>query len=78
MTTQISATHLRTELFKTLDQVIETGEPVEIQRPGGRVRLVAAVPGGRLARLRPHSGTIVGNPEALASLSWPDTWQPTL
>lgn len=77
-TTHITATSLRAELFKTLDHVIATGEAVEVKRPGGRVRLVAAAAGNRLARLRLHPGCIVGDPDELASLSWPDVWQPTL
>ncbi len=77
-TTHLTATSLRAELFKTLDHVIATGEPVEIQRPGGRVRLVAARTGNRLARLRPHQGCIVGDPDQLAAFSWPDVWQPNL
>jgi hypothetical protein len=75
---RLTATHLRAELFKTLDQVISTGEPVEVDRPGGRVRLVSAAPFGRLARLRPHPGCVVGDAGVLASLSWPDVWRPTL
>ena len=78
MATQLTATHLRAKLFKTLDQVIVTGESVEIQRPGGCVRLVAAESSGRLARLRPHPGTIIGNPDDLADLSWEDVWRPNL
>lgn len=77
-TTQITATSLRAELFKTLDHVIATGEAVEVKRPGGRVRLIAAAGGNRLARLRPHPGAILGDPDELATLSWPDVWQPTL
>lgn len=75
---RLTATHLRAELFKTLDQVIATGEPFEVERPGGRVRLVPAAPSGRLARLRPHPGRVDGDAAELASLSWPDLWQPTL
>lgn len=71
-----TATQLRAELFKTLDRVVATGEPVEIQRPGGAIRIVAARAGSRLARLRAHPGTIVGDAEALACQGWEDTWQP--
>lgn len=78
MTTQLTATHLRTKLFKTLDQVIATGEAVEIRRPGGWVRLQASTSGNRLARLRPHPGTVVGDAHNLADQSWADTWHPTL
>jgi hypothetical protein len=76
MTARLTATHLRAELFRTLDRVVATGEAVEVERPGGVVRISAANSGSRLARLSPHPGTISGNPEDLASLGWEDTWQP--
>ncbi len=37
---KISATELRQNLYKILDAVIATGEPVEIDRKGGLVRIV--------------------------------------
>jgi hypothetical protein len=76
MANRMSATRLRAELFKTLDQVVSSGESVEIERPGGTVRMVLAASGSRLARLSPHPGTVSGNPEDLATLSWEDAWQP--
>lgn len=76
MSKTLSATHLRTELFKTLDQVATTGEPVEVSRPAGTVRIVAATQGSRLARLKPHRGAITGDPADLAQLGWSDAWQP--
>jgi len=76
MPTQITATHLRASLFRTLDQVLTSGEPVEVARPGGTLRIVPAERGGRLARLSGHPGTIVGDPTELAELSWEGAWQP--
>lgn len=76
MTTQLTATDLRRGLFKTLDQVIATGEPVEVQRAAGRVRLVSANTTRRLDRLRPHPGTIVGEAEELVGVTWAAAWQP--
>lgn len=76
MPIQLTATHLRAELFKTLDRVVATGEVVEVSRPGGTVRIVAATSGSRLARLVPHPGTIVGDAAELASLSWESEWRP--
>lgn len=81
MPTLLTATHLRTELFKTLDRVVATGETIEVQRPGGKVRIVAAEDmgtGSRLARLQRHPGTIVGDADSLAGLSWDETWKPTI
>jgi len=76
METRLTATRLRSELFNTLDQVVATGQAVEIRRPGGMVRIVRESPSGRLAALTPHPGVINGDPEDLPSLSWEQNWNP--
>lgn len=78
MPTRLTATRLRAELFSTLDHVAVTGEPVEIQRPNGAVRIVRDTSARRLAALTPHPGIINGNADDLASLSWEQAWKPTL
>ena len=78
MQTHLTATRLRADLFSTLDRVVETGETVEIKRPNGSVRIVRDTSTQRLAALKLHPGTINGNPDDLAGLSWEQTWQPTL
>jgi hypothetical protein len=75
---QTTATRLRAELFNTLDYIVATGESVEVQRPGGCVRIVRDNSTSRLAALQSHPGIINGDAEDLASLSWEQTWQPTL
>lgn len=78
MQIRLTATRLRAELFSTLDHVAATGEAVEIQRPGGLVRIVRDTPTQRLANLKMHPGTINGNPDELADLSWEQDWKPML
>ena len=78
MNKRLTATNLRAELFKTLDRVAATGETVEVVRPAGTVRIVAAVPGNRLSRLVAHPGTVIGDAADLARLDWAGVWQPTL
>ncbi|MFU8788512.1 MAG: hypothetical protein ACNA7G_05745 [Methylobacter sp.] len=78
MPTRLSAARLHDELFSTLDHVLATGEPVEIERPGGSVRIVRDISARRLAGLTPHPGTINGNPDDLANLSWEQAWKPSL
>lgn len=78
MQTRLTATRLRAELFSTLDHVADTGEAVEIQRPNGLVRIVRDTPVQRLADLKMHPGTINGNAEELADLSWEQDWKPML
>lgn len=77
MPMQMTATNLRADLFSTLDQVLASGDPVDIPRPGGVVRIVRAAT-SRLANLQPHPGIVNGDPAELAELSWEDTWRPTL
>jgi hypothetical protein len=59
----ISITELRQNLFQLADQVIETGEPLLIDRGGVQLRLVRddIVPGraGRLARLKARRQSVV-------------------
>lgn len=67
MTTGISITELRQNLFQLADQVAETGEPLLIERRGVRLQLVreeaaAAKQGGRLSRLVPREQSVVIGP----------------
>ena len=78
MPTRLTAARLHDELFSTLDHVLATGEPVEIERPGGLVRIVRDISTRRLAGLSPHPGTINGNPDDLANLSREQAWKPSL
>lgn len=78
MQTRLTATRLRAELFSTLDHVAATGEEIEIQRPSGLVRIVRDTPVQRLTDLKMHPGTINGNAEELADLSWEQDWKPML
>lgn len=78
MPKRLSASRLSAELISTLDHVLATGDPVEIERPGGSVRIVRDISTRRLAGLTPHPGTINGNPDDLAKLSWEQAWKPSL
>jgi len=75
---KITASKLRENIYKILDQVLETGAPVDIERRGRRLRIVPAdaPPRGKLDRLRPHPKTIAGDPEALVHLDWSGGWKP--
>ncbi len=51
--------------------------PVEIERKGRILRIVAdAPPVSRLALMRSRPGLINGNPEDLAELDWSANWNP--
>jgi hypothetical protein len=71
----LKASKLRANIYRILDQVLETGVPVEIERRGKLLRIVAAEPPSRLARL-PRRDCIAGDPMDLVHLDWYDEWRP--
>lgn len=70
----ITSTKLRTNLYKIIDKVIATGNPVEIEHHGHIVKIIAEVPKSKLANLTQHPGTIGGDPEELVHLDWYQEW----
>ena len=79
MTTTVSLTELRQRLFQLADQVIDSGEPLLIERRGVRLRLVredtVVNEGGRLARLV-QQDVVIGAP--LAPHESPSSWNADL
>ncbi|MCK6528669.1 type II toxin-antitoxin system Phd/YefM family antitoxin [Myxococcota bacterium] len=70
----ISASELRADVDNILDRVLESGEPVEIERKGRIVRLVPEARPSKLLRLVRRPGVVVGDPEDLVHLDWPSEW----
>lgn len=74
---ELTASTLRQDIYRILDEVLATGEPVEIRRHGRLLRIVAdEVPGSRLARVRTRAGAVPGDPEDLVHTDWSDLWRP--
>lgn len=68
-------TQLRQNIYRELDEVLETGIPIEVERHG-RLLQIVAVPKIRppmqdkLSRLVKHDDFIVGNSDDLADIHW--------
>lgn len=71
----ISGTKLRENIYRVLDEALESGEPVEIRRKGRVLHLVPDHPGDRLERLQKRP-TLKGKPEELVHLDWSSEWKP--
>jgi prevent-host-death family protein len=69
----LSASQLRANVYLLLDEVIETGKPLEIQRGKNSVRIIPAVPVKRTDRLKKRNW-IVGDPNDLVTVNWPAEW----
>lgn len=72
---QYTASNLRENIFKILDEVLESGVPVEIKRRGRLLRIVPVEPRGKLDSLetRPY---LNGDPQEIVHLDWSGEWRP--
>ena len=71
----ISLTALRNNLFKIVDEVIKTGNPLELERKGHRLKIVLEANKSKLENLKPHD-CIVGNPDELIDLKVAEWHEP--
>ena len=69
----VTPTGLRQDLYRILDQILETGTPVVVVRKGRRLRIVPEQQRGRLESLVPHD-LIVGDPEDIVHVDWSEYW----
>ncbi len=71
----LRASALRENIYRILDEILETGVPVEIERKGKLLRILAVEPKSKLANLKARD-VIVGDPEDLVHVDWSDEWRP--
>jgi antitoxin (DNA-binding transcriptional repressor) of toxin-antitoxin stability system len=72
----ITASELRQNIYKLLDQVLETGVPLEIERNGRCLRVTPTDAPPKLDRVVGHEDYIVGDPAALVHIDWSSEWRP--
>lgn len=71
----LTATELRGNIYKILDQVIESGIPVEIERRGKILKIVPAIPRSKLDNLKQRDDYLRVDPEELVHLDWYEEWR---
>ncbi|MHB1949160.1 MAG: type II toxin-antitoxin system Phd/YefM family antitoxin [Gammaproteobacteria bacterium] len=71
----ISLTHLRANLYKIVDQVIETGVPIEIERNGTVIKLIPIQKKKKLDNLTKHSNVLSVDPEEIVHIDWSHEWK---
>ena len=69
----ITASKLRENVYKILDEAIETGVPVEVVRKGVVLKIVLDQPPGKLARLKKRS-VFAGDPDDIIGMDWSSEW----
>jgi hypothetical protein len=69
---------LRENVYRILDEVLETGVPVDIQRKGQTLKIVRVeeAQSSWLDRLPERPEVIEGDPEDLVHIDWSKGWRP--
>ena len=70
----VKPSRLRANLYRLLDHVLQTGEPIEIDRGGKKLLIVPKEKQAKLNNLV-RRDVIVGNPEDLVHLDWSKEWR---
>ena len=73
---RITASKLRENIYRILDDAIDTGMPVEIIRKGTVVKLVPEKRASKLSRLKKRPGfTFKGDPDDILHMDWLKEWR---
>lgn len=76
MTTALTATHLRKDVYRILDRILESGEAQEIVRKGRKLAIVPLEPKRRWLERRPKRRILNCTFEELVATSWEQAWDP--
>ena len=78
----LTASKLRANVYRLLDEVLETGEPLEIERHGKLLVIAPKEPREPQKkesfwdRLPRREGAIIGDPDELIHIDWSSEWNP--
>ncbi|HUI25577.1 MAG TPA: type II toxin-antitoxin system Phd/YefM family antitoxin [Candidatus Kryptonia bacterium] len=74
----LTASKLRENIYRILDQVAETGVPVEIVRGRRRLKIVPAEEAApsKVGRLKARPKVLVGDPQRIVHMDWSKEWKP--
>jgi hypothetical protein len=71
-----TASKLRANIYRMLDEVLETGQPLEIERNGKMLVIAPKEKQSIWDRLPRREGAIVGDPDELIHIDWSSEWNP--
>ncbi len=72
---RLTASTLRQDIYRILDEVLSSGVPVEIERRGKVLRIVPPEGTSKLDSLR-RRDYLKADPEDIVQIDWSDTWRP--
>jgi hypothetical protein len=74
MTMPLNASTLRENIYRLLDSVLETGQPLEIERKGKLLRVIPVPGPSKIDNLVKHD-CLRGDPESIVHLDWSREWR---
>ena len=69
---KITPTQLRSNIYKFLDEVLKTGQPLEIKKGGKTLKIVPVEKVDKLNNLVSRPDAIQGDPDNLPEINWID------
>jgi hypothetical protein len=69
----ITASKLRENVYRILDEAVETGKPVEVVRKGAILTIMPPKRVSKLANLKKRTG-FVGDLDDIVSIDWSKEW----
>lgn len=71
----ITVTNLRQKIYSTVDKVIATGQPIEIERKGHKLKIVLEEKKSKLASLVTRNNVVKCSDEELIYNDWLKEWK---
>jgi len=72
----LTASKLRANVYRLLDEVLETGRALEIERNGKILVIAPKEKESIWDRLPRREGAIIGDPDELIHIDWSSEWNP--
>ncbi len=66
----VTPTELRSNIYNLLDEILNSGVPIEINKGGRLLRIVPVIKTNKLQNLVSRPNVIKGNPDDLVNISW--------
>lgn len=70
----LTASKLRENIYRLLDQVLKTGQALEIERKGKRLKIIPLETTGKLKNLQERP-IMTGDAGSLVHLDWSSEWK---
>lgn len=71
---ETNLTELRANLYKTIDHLIQTGEPVEIKRKGHIVKIISVKTSSKFSNIIDRKYVIASESDELVNNDWLSAW----